>query len=451
MPLGSSLDCLTSFPPPAEFSQFSQDICPEWIAESLQATGTATLRRRRLPVEQVPWLVIGMALYRDRPITDVVNKLDLVMPSSLAPTVAPSAIVQARDRLGEAPMAWLFGQTGHRWGHESASQDRWRGLSLYGVDGTTFRVPDTEENREHFGLASGGHRGLSGYPLVRLTGLMALRSHLLVAASFGPYDRSEYFYANDLWPCVPDQSLVIVDRNFFAADVLIGFGKEGNEKHWLLRAKSNATYKRVKRYGPGDELAEFTVTREMRRKDPSLPKTWCVRVITYQRKGFRPQRLLTSMLDFERYPAQEIVSLYHERWEIELGYGELKTDLLDATQQPLRSKSVDRVRQEIWGLLIAYNLIRLEMSRVAKEAGVAPTRISFVSVFRMICDEWLWCAIASPGAIPRHLRNLRKQVSLFVLPKRRSNRSYPRVVKIKMSNYPKKHRQQNSTARNTPK
>ena len=107
---------------------------------------------------------------------------------------------------------------------------------------------------------------------------------------------------------------------------------------------------------------------------------------------------------------------------------------------PLRSKSVERVRQEIWGLLIAYNLVRLEMERVADEADLPPTRISFVAVYRMICDEWLWSAIASPGAIPRHLRDLRKQIKLFVLPPRRSDRSYPRAVKVKMSSYPRKRR-----------
>jgi hypothetical protein len=114
---------------------------------------------------------------------------------------------------------------------------------------------------------------------------------------------------------------------------------------------------------------------------------------------------------------------------------------------PLRSKSVDRIRQEIWGLLIAYNLIRLEMERAADAAGVPPTRISFLAVFRMICDEWLWCAIASPGAIPRHLRNLRENISLFVLPPRRTARSYPRAVKVKMSNYPKKQRPAATVAR----
>lgn len=143
-------------------------------------------------------------------------------------------------------------------------------------------------------------------------------------------------------------------------------------------------------------------------------------------------------MDAKLYPAHEVAALYHERWEIELGYDEVKTEMLDSV--PLRSKSVDRVRQEIWGLLIAYNLIRLEMERVADEADVAPTRISFVAVYRMICDEWLWSAIAAPGAIPRHLRELRKQIKLFILPPRRPERSYPRAVKVKMSNYPKKRR-----------
>ena len=131
-----------------------------------------------------------------------------------------------------------------------------------------------------------------------------------------------------------------------------------------------------------------------------------------------------------------MAELYHERWEIELGYGEVKTQMQDGI--PLRSKNVDRVRQEIWGLLIAYNLLRLEIERVADEAGVPPTRISFVAVFRMICNEWVWSANASPGAIPRHLRRLRENALLFVLPPRRSERTYPRAVKIKMSSYPRK-------------
>ena len=173
-----------------------------------------------------------------------------------------------------------------------------------------------------------------------------------------------------------------------------------------------------------------------RRDDPSLPRTWVARAIHYQRKGFPPGTLLTTLVDSEEYPASELVALYHERWEIELGYDEIKTEVLER-EEAIRSKSSEAVSQELWGILLAYNLVRLEMERVADEAGVEPTRISFISALHLVCDEWLWCAVASPGAIPRHLKNLRAKLARLVLPPRRS-RTYPRAVKIKMSNYPRK-------------
>ncbi|ACY14864.1 IS4 family transposase [Haliangium ochraceum] len=439
MHLSTALQCVASYPPPEEFSRLARDVAPEWIEQALEATGTATLRRRRLPMEQLVWLVIGMALFRDRPITEVVTSLDLALPSPGHPEVAPSAVAQARDRLGESPMAWLFAHSADRWAHQSAADDRWRGLALYGVDGTTLRVPDSEENRDHFGLANGGARGSSGYPVVRLAALMALRSHLLAAVSFGPYQgHGEYWYAADLWPCLPDNSLVIVDRHYWAANVLIPLQQDGLNRHWLIRGRKGLNYRVVEQLGPSDELAEVKVSPQARSKNPELPRTWTVRIIHYQRKGFRPQRLFTSLLDPVAYPADELVALYHERWEIELGYDEVKSKML--ANVPLRSKSVDRARQEIWGLLIAYNLIRLEMARVAHEAGVPPTRISFVTVFRLICAEWLWCSHSKPGAIPRHLRNLRRNIRRFILPPRRTERSYPRAVKVKMSSYPRKRR-----------
>lgn len=123
-------------------------------------------------------------------------------------------------------------------------------------------------------------------------------------------------------------------------------------------------------------------------------------------------------------------------WVIELGYDEIKTEILDR-EESIRSKSPIAVSQEIWGILLAYNLARLEMERVADEAGVEPTRISFVTALHLVCDEWLWCALASPGAIPKHLRNLRAKLARLILPARRA-RTYPRAVKIKMSSYPRK-------------
>ena len=170
---------------PPDLDDFRRRIDPQLIEEALAATGTATLRRRRLPAEQVIWVVLGMGLFRDRTIEDVVSKLDLALPGG-GGTIAKSSVSQARERLGSEPLKWLFERCSTKWAHESARRHAWRGLSLYGVDGTTVRVPDSQENRDHFGGQRGRDGGFSGYPLVRVVTLMALRSHLIAAAAFGP-------------------------------------------------------------------------------------------------------------------------------------------------------------------------------------------------------------------------------------------------------------------------
>jgi Insertion element 4 transposase N-terminal/Transposase DDE domain len=434
MALTASLAATAAVPRPEKFGSFAQHLPREWIEQALQATGTATVRKRRLPAEQVVWLVLGMALFRDRSIVEIVDKLDLALPDVGETPVAPSAVPQARARLGEEPMAWLFAHAAKHWAHTSADRHPWRGLGLYAVDGTALRVPDSVENRAHFGSAKG--RTQSGYPMTRAVALMAVRSHLLAAARFGPYTRGEHSYANDLWSEVPDHSLTIVDRGFLVAGVLIPLSRAGQERHWLTRAKKNTSWRVVKRLGPMDRLVEMEVSHQARKKDPTLPKVFLARAVRYQRKGFPPQTLLTSLLDADRYPAAELAGLYHERWEIELGYDEIKTEVLER-EESIRSKSPTAVAQEIWGILLAYNLVRLEMERVADEAGIEPTRISFITALHLVCDEWLWCAVASPGAIPKHLRNLRAKLARLVLPPRRA-RLYPRAVKVKMSSYPRK-------------
>lgn len=436
MRLAASLEAVATFSP-ENFEDLRRDIDPEWIDQALHATGTATLRRRRLPAVQVIWLVIGMALFRNRSIHDIVAKLNLVLPGR-APTVAPSSVAEARTRLGDEPLQWIFTRAGDIWGHASADAHRWQGLALYGVDGSCTRVPDTDGNRKHFGYSI-SVRGESAYPLVRFVGLMALRSHLLVSVAFGPYATSEIAYAAELWPAIPDNSLTIVDKGFFSAAILIGLTAIGKNRHWLIRARKNVRRRVIKKLGRNDFLVELKVSKQARSHDSTLPKTWTMRMIRYQRKGFHAHALLTSMIDAKQFPVDEIVEIYHERWELELGYDEIKTEMLDR-EEAIRSKSPTAVNQELWGLFLAYNLIRLEMERAAAEAHVDPTRISFVTAMRLIIDEWMWCAIASPGAIPRHLRALRVSLVGLVLPPRRPDRQYPRAVKIKMSNYPRKRR-----------
>jgi hypothetical protein len=426
---------------PSEFEGFRKHIDPVWIEEALVATGFASFRRRRLPADQVIWLVLGMALMRNESIARVAAMLNLAMPSGNATNaLAPSALVQARQRLGDEPLEYLFELSGATWASRSAREHTWRGLALYGVDGTTIRVPDTKENWAAFGGQNGnGTRAGSAYPTVRMVALMALRSHVIAAARFGSYSTGEVTLAAELWNAVPDESLVLMDRNFTAARDLHRLSTGALNRHWLIRMKSITKLKVVERFSPNDALVELAVHHSSRRQSPELPVTIRMREIRYRKKGFKESRLVTSLLDPKKYPADELVALYHERWELELGFDEIKTHQL-AREEAIRSRTPSGVRQEIWGVALAYNLVRVEMERAAAEAGVEPRRISFVNSLAMIRTAWLvWSTPPlAPGRIPEHLLDLRRQLSNLVLPPRRSERRYPRVVKIKMSNYDKK-------------
>jgi hypothetical protein len=414
----------------------SQDLPVELIEQALAGTGTATVRQRRLPAQQVVWLVLGLAMFRHLNIVQVVDQLGLALPKGKGAVVA-SAIHKARKRLGPMPLQWLFQATAEAWAHKSAAAHKFHGLSVYGVDGTTLRVPDSPENREHFG-GTKTQRGKSGYPLCRMAALMALRSHLVAAAAFGPYAVGEHSYAQALWDQLPDNSVVALDRGFLAAVVLYRLLASGKNRHYLIRLKKNTKLQVLKRLGPGDELVQMQVSDTARRKHPELPKTLVARRLIYQRKGYQPQALLTSLVDPVEYPAKEVVALYHERWELELGYDEIKTEMLDR-QETLRSLSPWTVEQEVWGTLLAYNLVRLEMERVAQLAGVEPVQLSFSGMLMMLMQLWqvMSLSLRAKGAIPKLISSWESQMQRLLLPPRRSHRNYPRAVKIKMSNYPR--------------
>ncbi len=431
-----TLQDILAFTPQA-FAALGRHLKPVWFLEALAAhrdpQAQAKMRARKLPLDRALWLTIGMALFRDRSIHEVVEHLELALPSGALAGVAPSAVPQARSRLGAEPVRYLFDLTAERWGLQAAASDRWKGLSLFGLDGSCFRVADTPENDAAFGRPDSGRAG-SGYPQIRLVGLMALRSHALAGMSVGGFNTSEMTLVEPLWEKIPDQSVTVVDRGFLSWYPLYRLHTTGTDRHFLIRAKSKLKWTDVKKLGPGDYLVDILVNRSLRRKHPEMPETFRARVITYQVKGYRPQKLITSMLDAEKFPAKEIATLYHERWELELGYDEIKTHMLER-EESLRSRTPEGVLQEIAGIGIAYNLVRVEMARLAQELDIAPTSISFRHALMLIRNFCLAAWATSPGALPRRLGSLDQDLRLLLLPPRRPERSYPRHVKIKMSAY----------------
>ncbi len=402
-----------------------------------------TVRRRKLPAEYTAWIVIGMGLFRDRSIQEVVRHLDLVVPGIALPhgrqTVTGGAIVQARDRLGDESLQTLFTLSADAWASESAQKHRWRGLLVFGAHGSRLRIPDTAENEKAFGRPKSG-RGRAGYPQLHIVALMVLRSHLMAGLALGGCNDSEITLAASLWPSLPDQSLTILDRGFVSYLLLHQIQTSGSARHWLTRGKKNLNWRVLQKLGPRDFLIELPIHNNLRRAHPELPETLRARLIRYQRRGFRPQTLLTSLLDPVAFPADEIIELYHERWELELGFDEIKTHTLERQEAHLRSRAPERIRQELWGLAIGYNLVRLEMERVAGRAGVSPRRISYRHALMLIRNFWITAWVASPGVLPKRLAALQHELALLILPTRRSRR-FPRAVKIKMTNYPLKRSQ----------
>lgn len=436
MGLGSSLVSLGDGSLPASFEGLKSQIDVEWIDSALATQGVATVRNRKLPAEQVVWLAVGMALYRDRPIPEIVHRMDLVLPDANGrrQTVSEGAITPARDRVGAEPLRALFETTARHWALASAERHRWRGLIVLGADGTFLRVPDSPENRLTFGLPGSKSRP-AGYPQIRAVGLMVLRSHLLLDFDLaGCRQAGEIALAAPMLKRVPPHSVTLLDRGFVNYQLFHEIRSGGEERHWLVRGKKHLKWKVIKKLGRGDHLVEIECHANVRAKHPELPRTFQARVVRYCRKGFRPQFILTSLLDAQKYPAGEIAELYHERWELELAYDEIKTHALER-EEAIRSKSPERVAQEVWGLAVAYNLVRHEMEAVAADQGVSPARISFRGSLRLIRDLFFWAEVAKPGKFPRMIREMRLDMRALVLPPRRSTRSYPRRVKIKLSGY----------------
>ena len=204
----------------------------------------------------------------------------------------------------------------------------------------------------------------------------------------------------------------------------------------MTRKKRNVRYRVVKTLGPGDELVVLSRPKGLSDK---LPPQLVARAIHYQWPGYPPQTLLTSLLSPEHFPARELVEHYHERWEAEVSLDEVKTHLLVGHGTQLRSRSAQRVRQEAWGLLVMYNLVRLQMLRVAQEHGVPARKLSFRAAALLSGNVWSSAWLTPPGTIYGLMSEMERNLKQLLLPERRA-RSNRREVKRKMSNYPKKRR-----------
>ena len=414
-------------------------IDPQWLEESLLATGKASIRQRRLPAQQAIWLVIWMGLIRNQSIKEVCSAMDLALQpneSSEWSRVAPSVITDCRKRLSDSPMHYLFKTAISSWLPQALGQPNDMGLHVLAVDGTTFRCQDSVENADKFGFISKTHRP---YPQLRLVSLMAVETRMILSAAFDACHVGEVSLARQLQKDVPDNSLTLFDRCYFSADLFTQWQQSGQCRHWLTPIKNKMRYDVVEEYAENDFLIDMPVSPQARKKKPSLPEKWRARFIAYQEPKGEIKGFITSLTDPKAYPLESILDIYWQRWEIEESYGELKQTQLQ-NKVTLRSRFVEGVKQELWGVLIAYNLVRLEMASIAHEANVEPTRISFSAAISLIDTQLRWLALSPDRKLPDKLKQMRADIKHFILPKKRKHRTFPRSVLYIPSRYPLRYK-----------
>ena len=253
---------------PEQLSGLSDLLSPELIEQCLQESGVATIRKRRLPMEMMVWSVLGMSLYRHLSMDKVVSQLDILLPGK-KPFVAPSAVIQARQRLGSDVMEAVFNHTQRLW-HRKTPHPDWHGLTLHAVDGVVWRTPDTKSNDEHFSR-TGNKTTISEYPQVRMVCHMEFTSHLLNGASFDSVSKSEVDLTLPLIEHSPSNSLTIFDRGFYALGLLHKWQTSGEEKHWLIPLRKGAQYTVLSKVGRGQELVELKLSPKAQKKWVDAP------------------------------------------------------------------------------------------------------------------------------------------------------------------------------------
>jgi hypothetical protein len=375
------------------------------IQQALAQTGRQSQRQRRLPAHVMVYYIVGLALFMDAPYREVLRHLrgiwaELLGESKDLPLPSKSGVSQARERLGAEPLKRLYETLVHPVAVPQTRGARYRNWRLVSLDGSTLDVADTAQNDKAFGRP-GASRGQSSFPKVRFVALAENATHVLFAARLGAYREGETTLARDVFKALEPGMLCLADRNFFGYAAWKEATATGADLLW--RAKTGLLLPCEERLADGSYLARVYPSPEHRRRDQD---GILIRVIEYELTGVSGAeplyRLITTVLDPQTAPAEELAALYHERWEFENTLDELKTHLR-GRQVVLRSKTPELVRQEFYGLMLAHWAIRGLMHEAALHADVDPDTLSFLHTVRVVRrllplgQEFFLAALAVPA------------------------------------------------------
>jgi Insertion element 4 transposase N-terminal/Transposase DDE domain len=418
-----------------------QIIPPEAVRQALVATGRVNQRRCTLTHEIICWVVLAMGILTELPIRQVFKHARRLRVGEETPH--RSSLCVARQRLGIAPVRHLFEEIVRPLARPETPGAFYRGLRLMGLDGTVYDVPDSEANAAAFSRSSAGPRGDGAFPQVRKLSLVELGTHAEIAFVARSTSHGEQSMVGGLLRHLTAEMLLLWDRGFFSYQLWKDV--TSRDVKILARVKSGLILKPIRNLADGSYLAKIYPSAYHRQKDRD---GILVRVIRYSLDD--PQRvghgevhvLITSLFDETSYPAEELIMLYHERWEHELIYDEQKThqDPRRPTKPThLRSETPAGVIQEIYALSLGHFVTRALMTEAAATVGLDPDRLSFLGCFQILKCRLPECNTSTPEAFHQWYQGL-----LWEMQRERTddevrrNRINPRVIKRKMSKWKKK-------------
>jgi hypothetical protein len=264
--------------------------------------------------------------------------------------------------------------------------------------------------------------------MLRLVAIVACGTRTVLDAVFGPDSSGETTYAPRLFGCLTPQMLLLADRGFDAAKIIEQAAATGAEL--LIRGQIKRKMPVVARLDDGSWLTRIGAVA-VRIIDADI-------AITGTRDGRAVRRveryqLITTLTDPRRYRAADLVELYHQRWEIETTYLELKSTILGG--RVLRARHPDLVTQEIYALLVAYQALRSAIADTALATGaITADRGSFTIALNTARDQVIHAAGVIADTVIDLAGAIGRAVLAAPLPRRRA-RSSPRVVKRAISKY----------------
>jgi hypothetical protein len=411
---------------PGHLGELTQYLPFEVVDDVLEQTGTTQRRLRDLPSRVGVYFTLALGLFPGLGYARVWQKLTAGLAG--APVACPSekALRDLRRRLGPAPLQALFKVVAGPLAQPYTPGVRFRGLRTVAFDGcSSIKVPDTDRNRSWLGRIK-YRMGWAGYPTLRLMTLVETGTRGLLGATLGSAgDRDEATQARRLLSLLGPDMLLLLDRGFDGSAFFAEVAATGASL--LARIKSTRNPP-VLAHLPDGSYLSYMDGLQVRIVEADLTMTGA----DGSRVGER-YRLVTTLLDHRRFPAADLISLYHERWEIESAYLALRHTLLDG--HVLRSGDRPGLEQEVWALLTLYQLLRMAMvTAVETRPGTNPDRASFTTAREAAREE----LTAARGICPDGPADLPgvigRAVLATLLPKRRPRYS-ARKVKCATSRY----------------